>query len=95
MSGAPSVDVDAKALVSIRDYLERNGAVEGKRLTDHFSSAPFGWSPDTVRYLVACLLLGGQIRLKVAGREITVSGQQAVEALRASERANIFGNCAC
>lgn len=81
-AGAPSVDVDAKALVSIRDYLARNGAVEGKRLTDHFSSAPFGWSPDTVRYLVACLLLGGQIKLKIAGREITVSGQQAVEALR-------------
>jgi len=90
-AGTPSVDVDAKALVSIRDYLERNGAVEGKRLTDHFSSAPFGWSSDTVRYLVACLLLGGQIKLKVAGREITVSGQQAVEALRTNNAFKTVG----
>jgi hypothetical protein len=90
-AGAPAVEVEARALVSIRDYLERNGAVEGKRLTDHFSSAPFGWSPDTVRYLVACLLLGGQIKLKVAGREITVSGQQAIEALRTNNAFKVVG----
>ncbi|MBE2261631.1 MAG: BREX system P-loop protein BrxC [Burkholderiaceae bacterium] len=88
-AGTPSVNNAHKALVSIRDYLDRNGATEGKRLTDHFADAPFGWSPDTLRYLVAAMLLGGQIKLKVAGRDITVGGQQAIDALRTN---NTFKN---
>jgi hypothetical protein len=81
VSGTPRIDSDHKALLSIRDYL-KNGTVEGKRLTDHFTDAPFGWSPDTLRYLVAALLVAGEIKLKVSGKVITVNGQQAVEALR-------------
>jgi len=80
--GAPRIQADHRALVSIRDHVERNGSVDGKHLIDRFSDAPFGWSPDTLRYLVAALLLAGQIKLKVAGREVTVNGQQAIEALK-------------
>lgn len=80
--GTPSVKRDHKALISLRDYLDRQGTVEGKRLIDHFTDAPFGWSQDTLRYLVAALLVAGEIKLKVAGREVTVNGQQAIEALR-------------
>lgn len=82
--GTPSIDTDHKALVSIKDYIDRNGIVEGKRLLDVFSDAPFGWSQDTVRYLVAALLVGGEIKLKVGGREVTVNGQQAFEALKSN-----------
>jgi hypothetical protein len=53
MGGQPRIDVDHRALVSIRDLIEREGVVEGKRLTDIFTEAPYGWSPDTLRYLVA------------------------------------------
>ena len=35
-----------------------------------------------LRYLVAALLVGGVIKLKVSGREVQVNGQQALEALR-------------
>lgn len=49
--GKPSIQTDHKALVSIRDYIEQSGLVEGKRLLDFFSDAPFGWSQDTTRYL--------------------------------------------
>ena len=80
--GAPSVKRDHKALISLRDYIDRQGAVEGKRLIDHFTDAPFGWSQDTLRYLMAALLVAGEIKLKVSGREVTVNGQQAIEALR-------------
>ena len=80
--GIPRVQADHKALVSIHDYVDRNGSQDGKRLIDHFSDAPFGWSPDTLRYLVAALLVAGQIKFKVAGREVTVNGQQAIEALK-------------
>ena len=62
--------------------IERQGAIEGKRLIDIFTDAPFGWSQDTLRYLVAAMLVAGEIKLKVAGREVTVNGQQAIDALK-------------
>ncbi len=80
--GAPSIKTDQKGLVSIKDYVERTGTVEGKKLLDVFSGSPFGWSPDTVRYMVAALLVAGEVKLKVSGREVTVAGQQAIEALK-------------
>ena len=80
--GTPSVRTNHKALLSIHDYIDRNGTVEGKRLIDHFAGAPFGWSPDTLRYLIAAYLVAGEIKLKVSGREVTVNGQQAIDALK-------------
>ncbi len=83
--GQPSIDTKNKALISIRDFIERNGTVDGKRLTDEFTEAPFGWSQDTLRYLVAALLVAGDIKLKVSGHDVTVNGQQALEALRTNQ----------
>jgi hypothetical protein len=80
--GNPNIKIDHKGLVSIKDFIERNGTAEGKRLLDVFSGPPFGWSPDTARYMVAALLVAGAVKLKVSGREVTVTGQQAMEALK-------------
>lgn len=80
--GRHSIRTEHLAMVSIHDYIDRNGTVDGKRLTDTFVDAPFGWSPDTLRYIVAAMLLAGEIKLKVAGREVTVNGQQALDALK-------------
>ena len=80
--GRHSIRTDHLAIVSIRDYIDRSGSVDGKRLSDHFGDAPFGWSPDTLRYVVAAMLLAGEIKLKAAGREVTVNGQQAIDALK-------------
>ena len=80
--GVPQINHDHKALVSIRDHLESQGMVDGKRLSDHFTAPPFGWSSDTLRYLVAAMLVDGQIKLKLSGREIAVPGQQAIDALK-------------
>ncbi|MFU7548073.1 hypothetical protein, partial [Pseudomonas paraeruginosa] len=52
------------------------------RLLDDFGSDPFGWSPDTTRYIVAAMLMAGEIKLKVSGREVTAAGQQAIDALK-------------
>lgn len=82
VGGNPSIRTDHKGLVSIKDFTEKNGTVDGKRLLDVFSGSPFGWSPDTVRYMIAALLLAGEVKLKVSGREVTVNGQQAIEALK-------------
>lgn len=89
--GTPQVKTGHKALVSIRDYIDKNGSVEGKRMIDHFTGAPFGWSQDTLRYCIAALLVGGEIKLKVGGREVTVNGQQAIEALRTNNAFKTVG----
>lgn len=89
--GTPQIKTAQKALVSIRDYIDRNGTVDGKRLTDIFTDAPFGWSPDTLRYMLAALLVGGEITLKVSGREVTVNGQQAIDALRTNQSFKTVG----
>ena len=81
-AGTPNIVTDHKALISIRDYIDRLGNVEGKRLLEHFAGTPYGWSQDTLRYLLAALLMAGEIMLKVSGREIKVNGQQAIDALK-------------
>jgi len=80
--GTPNIKLDHKALVSIRDFIDKNGSVDGKRLMGHFTGAPFGWSQDTLRYLMAVLLVAGEIKLKVSGHDVTVNGQQAIDALK-------------
>jgi hypothetical protein len=82
IAGRASFKVDHKAMISIRDYIDKRGTVDGKRLLDDFSSDPFGWSPDTTRYIIAAMLMGGEIKLKVSGREVTAAGQQAIDALK-------------
>ena len=80
--GRLSINVDHKAITSVRDMIIRQGSIEGKRLIEIFSDAPYGWSQDTLRYLIAAMLIAGEIKLKVAGREVTVNGQQAIDALK-------------
>jgi len=82
--GTPSIDTSHKALNSIKDRIEREGSLDGKRLTDLFTDAPFGWSPDTLRYLVAALFVAGEIKLRVSGREITAVGQLSLDALKSN-----------
>jgi hypothetical protein len=89
--GAPQIKIAHKALMSIRDYIEKTGTLDGKRLTDIFTAAPYGWSPDTLRYLLATLLVAGEITLKVSGREVTVNGQQAIDALRNNQSFKTVG----
>jgi len=89
--GTPSIKVEHPALVSIRDLIERNGLVEGKRLLEIFSDAPFGWSQDTTRYLIGALLVGGEIKLKVGGREVTVNGQQAIDVMKSNNTFKSIG----
>ena len=58
---------------------------------EHFGGAPFGWSPDTLRYLVAGLLVAGEIKLKVSGREVTANGQHAIDALKTNNAFKAVG----
>jgi len=91
VSGRPTFRNDHKAMISIRDYIDRRGTVDGKRLLEDFSSDPFGWSSDTTRYILAAMLMAGEIKLKVSGREVTAAGQQAIDALKTNNSFRTIG----
>ncbi|MER8438322.1 BREX system P-loop protein BrxC [Mesorhizobium sp. M1312] len=82
VAGRATFRTDHRAMTSIRDYIDRHGIANGKRLLDDFSNDPFGWSPDTTRYILAAMLMAGEIKLTVSGREVTTAGPQAIEALK-------------
>ncbi len=80
--GSFQIDTSHPALTSIRDYLDSQGALDGKQLTQKFTDDPYSWSPDTLRYLVAALFRAGELKLKISGNEVTALGQLAIEGLR-------------
>lgn len=86
-----AVDRAHKALGSISSYLQQHGQVEGRRLLDDFYAAPYGWTKDTTRYLVAAMLVGGMIKLRVAGEDVTVRGDTAMACLRNTNGFNRVG----
>jgi len=90
-AGSIGIDVNLKAIVSIRDYLEQRGQVEGRKLLDDFYSAPYGWSKDTTRYLIAAMLVGGIVKVRVGGEDITVRGDVALNSLRNTNSFNKIG----
>ncbi len=91
MAGKTSIDTKHPAAVSIHDYLDRTGAVDGRKLLDEFFGAPYGWSKDTTRYIIAALLIGGEIKLRVAGADVTVAADAASEGLKNNNNFNKVG----
>jgi len=87
--GRPQIKVSHKAIISLIDYLRLSGQVDGRRLLDHFAAPPFGWSKDTIRYLLTAAFLGGEIKLRIAGKDHQVKSDESIEAF-ASNRA--FGS---
>jgi len=84
--GKSKIKLDHKAIVSIADCLGQYGQMEGRRLLDHFSAPPFGWSKDTTRYLLAAAFLGGLVKLRVAGQDHNVKSDESLASF-ASNRA--------
>ncbi|MCS5488898.1 BREX system P-loop protein BrxC [Algoriphagus limi] len=82
IKGDGSVDLDKEAIKSIREYILKEDLVEGKRLLDHFDTAPYGWSKDTTRFLVSAMFIASDIKLRVSGQDIKVKGPKAIEALK-------------
>jgi hypothetical protein len=78
--GRQQIKTTNKALISIVDYLGAQGQVEGRRLLDHFSAPPYGWSKDTTRYLLAAAFLAGEIKLRISGKDHQVKSDESLEA---------------
>lgn len=89
--GQFNINESHQAITSIKDYIETRGGVDGKTLSDHFSRPPFGWSPDTLRYLVAGMFMGGMVKLKVSGNDLTSSGQKSIDAIKTNNSFKAVG----
>lgn len=89
--GASVIDIQHRAIVSIRDYLERQGQVDGRRLLDEFFAPPYGWFKDTIRYIIAAMLAAGTVKLRISGEDITVRGETAINSLKNTNGFNKIG----
>ena len=85
------IKTEYKAIISIKDYLERNGQVEGRKLLDDFFSDPFGWQKDSTRYIIAAMLVGGLIRLRISGENFTVRSDIAITNISSTNNFNKMG----
>lgn len=59
--------------------------MEGRRLLDHFASAPYGWSRDTTRYLLAAAFMGGEIKLRISGKDHQVKNDETLAAMSSNK----------
>ena len=82
--GAAELNRDHPALVSLVQHLRTCGVPLGKDLSRAFEAPPYGWSPDTIRYLVAALLQGGLVELKIGGNAHRTASSEALQALGSS-----------
>lgn len=86
-----SIDLSNNGIKAIEDYLQNEGQVDGRKLMDHFSDAPFGWHKDTTRYLTTIMFLASMIKLRIAGDNIKVKGPLAIEKLSNAAAFNQIG----
>ncbi|MGB6067047.1 MAG: BREX system P-loop protein BrxC [Desulfomonilaceae bacterium] len=97
--GAPRVNTAAPVLAEVLRIFQAkaaesgSGRLQGSYLQDFFSTPPYGWTKDTVRYLFAALLRAGEIEFHVpgAGAPVRTTGPQAVEAVKSTVSFNRIG----
>jgi len=89
--GKAQIKTDNKAIVSIRDYLKQQGQVEGRRLLDHFSDPPFGWSKDTTRYILAAAFVGMDIKIRISGKDYMVKNDETIAAFATNKAISAVG----
>ena len=83
-----TINASHAALSEIKEYVSMRTEVTGQDLITYFERDPYGWSKDTCRYLVALMLKASVVQLRVAGKDITVFGQTAVDALSTNNNFN-------
>lgn len=76
------VELEKESLKSIREFIIKEDQVEGRKLLEHFDAAPYGWSKDTTRFLVAAMFIASDVKLRISGDDIKVKGPKAIEALK-------------
>ena len=79
---ATEVNTKHPALAEILAFFQRHPNPDGKRILTEFSNPPYGWNNETTRYLLAALFYAQKIKLKVNGTELTVVGEQSLDAFK-------------
>lgn len=76
-----------QALQALRERLADGGRVQGNAIQDLFAAAPYGWSKDAARYVLAGLLTAGEIVLHspTSAEPIAVAGPAAADVLRSTQ----------
>jgi hypothetical protein len=90
-NGRAQIKTDHKAIVSIKDFLSQGGSSDGRRLLEHFFEPPFGWSKDTVRYLLAAAFIGCEIKLRIGGKDHLVKSDEALKAFETNKTLGSVG----
>jgi len=97
--GTPRIDVDKPVLAEVLRVFRTkatesgSGRLSGSYLQDRFSSADYGWTKDTVRYLFAALLRAGEVEFHIPGDEgpVKTAGPQGVDAVKSTVAFNRIG----
>ena len=56
------IDTNRPALQAVLNRIKVKGGQSGKELADHFADAPYGWTLDAVKFLVAALQVGSHLK---------------------------------
>lgn len=97
--GSPRIDTSSPVLAEVLRVFQSksddsgSGRLQGSYLQDLFSSPPYGWTKDTVRYLFAALLRAGDIEFHIPGVEgvVRTAGPKAVEGVKSTVAFNRIG----
>ena len=76
------IETGHAAFAEIKDYIASNNDANGGQLSDHFSRAQYGWSKDTIRYLVALMLKAGIIVVRSGAQSFKMFTKNAAEAMK-------------
>jgi hypothetical protein len=76
------INLQHPALVRIIEFLQRHPNPDGRRILEEFARHPFGWNKETTRYLVAVLFCAQKVKLRTNGVDLTVVGEQSLEAFK-------------
>jgi hypothetical protein len=85
-NGQPRLKEDHPAIVAIREFISSRGNVDGDAISKHFTAPPYGWSKDTIRYIVAAMFLGTLLKVNHQGETSTVVGDVSLDALRNNQK---------
>lgn len=76
------IDTSYAAFAEIKDYIASHNDANGGQLADFFSRAKYGWSKDTIRYLVALMLKAGMIVVRSGAQSFKMFTKNAAEAMK-------------
>jgi hypothetical protein len=76
-----SIDISSAPIKTIKEYLQKEGQIEGRKLLEYFNDAEYGWHKDTTRYLITIMFIASEVKLRIAGDYIKVKGPLAIEKL--------------